>query len=532
MFKNLKTILSKIILFLFLLPVFFIYSAYNELFGFLNFPFVLTNFFAIIVSGIIIYFFIIPFFKKKKKSVLFTYFSLTYFLVFGFLHDSLKNLFPADSFFTTYTFLIPFTFLLFISLFIFLKRTKEKNFSGTFFYLNLLMIALIISEIPNSIRRYQLDKSVHNLIDFRFNAATTYTSGGLTDSLKPDIYFLLFDGMASTKSLQKGLGKDNSDLDSFLRSEGFYIASNASANYNWTIHSLSTTFNMDYLPDFIAPVMNDPKAYFWGTNSILNNSLTRILKKEGYGIYQYQPVSFNNKDWPVPSFFEYMKDFHFFFKTFPGRIYRDIFWNYTTINSNIIKNYQVHVKNKRYEKHRLLVTTADSLVKASCTQAGSPKFVYGHFMIPHDPYVFLRNGQLKKITIDQIGKKEYEPDAYFEQLLYADSMIKETVRNIKSHNKPNTIIIVAGDHGFKDFNKVGVENIFGNLNAFYFPNRNYSLLYDSVSPVNTFRIVLNTYFKANLPLVKDSSIIVSDEKNTIISSKMKQPVHNPSSPNQ
>ncbi|WP_407522150.1 hypothetical protein PDL71_14040 [Lacibacter sp. MH-610] len=264
MFKNLKTILSNNILFLFLLPVFFIYSAYNELFGFLNLPFVLTNFFAIIVSGIIIYFFIIPLLKNKKKSVLFTFFSLTYFLVFGFLHDSLKNIFSTGSFFITYTFLIPFTFLLFISLFIFLKRMKEENFSGTFFYLNLLMIALIISEIPNSIRRYQLDKSVHNLIDFRFNAASAYTSAGLSDSAKPDIYFLLFDGMASTKSLQEGLGKDNSSLDSFLSSEGFYIARNASANYNWTIHSLSTTFNMEYLPDFIAPVMNDPKAYFWG----------------------------------------------------------------------------------------------------------------------------------------------------------------------------------------------------------------------------------------------------------------------------
>ena len=68
---------------------------------------------------------------------------------------------------------------------------------------------------------------------------------------------------------------------------------------------------------------------------------------------------------------------------------------------------------------------------------------------------------------------------------------------------------------------MGSENIFSNLNAFYFPNKDYSRLYDSISPVNTFRVVLNTYFNAQLPLLKDSSIIVTEQKNTIIQSKMK-----------
>jgi len=142
-------------------------------------------------------------------------------------------------------------------------------------------------------------------------------------------------------------------------------------------------------------------------------------------------------------------------------------------------------------------------------------------MIPHDPYVFTRKGELKKITIDQLNKKEYEADAYFEQLLYANTLIEEMVMFIKNNNKPNTIIIVAGDHGFRNFKQMGIENIFSNLNAFYFPNKDYSRLYDSISPVNTFRVVLNTYFNAQLPLLKDSSIIVTEQKNTIIQSKMK-----------
>jgi hypothetical protein len=518
MYKKIKNILSSKAFFLLLLPIFFIYSAYNELFGFLTAGFVMINFCAVLLFTFLIYFIAFSIVKHRTKASILTLLATAYCLLFGYIHDSVKSILPAGSFFASFTFVLPFSLLLIVLLILFLKCQKNKTYADTFFYFNLLITALILSEIPNSIKRYNLDKSVHNLIDFRFAVASSYSASPKIKHSNPDIYFLLFDGMASTKSLREGIGKDNSKLDSFLLQEGFYIAGDAKANYNWTIHSLSTTFNMDYLPDFIAPVMNDPKAYFWGTNSFLSNSLTRILQTEGYQINQFQPISLNNDDWPAHTYFQYMKDQHFFFKTLPGRIYRDIFWNYTSINNKYIKNIQLNVKRKRYKEQQLLVETAASLVKKSCSKDGLPKFVYTHLMIPHDPYIFTRDGKLKEIAL---GKKEDEPEAYFEQLLYANSLIRELVHYIKTNNKENTVIIIAGDHGFRNFKKMGVENVFGNLNAFYFPDQNYTKLYDSITPVNTFRVVLNTYFNANLPLLKDSSIIVSDQKNTIIQSKLK-----------
>lgn len=518
--NKLKTIFQRKAFFLVLLPVFFIYSGYNELFGFLKPTFVAFNLAAIFLFWILVYFITLALLRNKAKASLFTFFTTAYFLLFGFLHDSLKQLLSSGIFFTSFTFLIPISFIAILIFLITLRKKNKETYPSLFLYLNLLMIALIISEIPNSIKRFKLDRSVHNMIDFRMSVASDYQPSNLADSAKPDIYFLVFDAMASTMSMKEKLNKDNSALDSFLLKENFYIANQARANYNWTIHSLSTTFNMMYLPDYIAPVMDDPKAYFWGANSMLNNSLSSILQKEGYTIHQYQPISFNNVDWPLDNYFHYMKDQHFFFKTFPGRIYRDIFWNYTSINNASIKNIQVNVKNGRYERHKRFVDTAFSLVKNSCSKTGNPKFIYGHFMVPHDPYVFKRNGELKKITIDQIGKREFEPDAYFEQVLYADKLIENLVPYIKKNNKPNTVIIVAGDHGFKDFKKIGYST-FNNLNAFYFPDGNYGLLYDSISSINTFRVVMNKYFNSKLPLLKDSGIIVSQMSNTIISSKMK-----------
>lgn len=513
-FQQIKHFFKTRPAFLVLLPLFFIYSGYNELFGFLSVKFVAVNFFCILVCTFIIFILAFLLLRNNKKASVFTFFCCLVCLVFGYLHDSLKH-FSSLHFLTKFTVLLPVLALLFSALFVYLLKRK-KGFAELYLFLNLLFVILLFSEIPNSIKRYRLDKSVHNLIDFRFNAANEYQpSQKIADSLKPDIYFLLFDALPSSKSLLQDLGKNNYQLDSFLLQHGFYVAADAKANYNWTIHSLSSTFNMDYLPAWISPVMNDPKAFFWGSSSILNNSLFSILQKEGYVTKSYQPVSFTNPDWPGNSYFNGLKENHYYYKTLPGRIYRDIFWNYSQINVAFIKEQQMQIIGNRNNEKKKYFDTTKALVKNTCSKKGSPKFIYGHFMLPHEPYTFDSSGRVKTPEQTIVTRKEDDADAFFNQVLFAGKVISELVTYIQQNNKKNTIIIVAGDHGYRtsDGDKSGYT--FKNMNAFYFPDKNYSLLYDSISPVNTFRIILNKYFKAGLPILKDSSILVTQQKETI-----------------
>jgi len=44
-----------------------------------------------------------------------------------------------------------------------------------------------------------------------------------------------------------------------------------------------------------------------------------------------------------------------------------------------------------------------------------------------------------------------------------------------------------------------------NLIAYYFPNNGAGVLYPTITPVNTFRLVLNTYFGQDLTLLPDVS---------------------------
>jgi membrane-anchored protein YejM (alkaline phosphatase superfamily) len=171
--------------------------------------------------------------------------------------------------------------------------------------------------------------------------------------------------------------------------------------------------------------------------------------------------------------------------------------------------------------------TTKALIKNSCTSTGNPKFIYGHFMLPHEPYTFDSTGKVKTAEQTIIKRKEDDAGAYFNQVVYAGKVIKELVSYIQQHNKKNTIIIVEGDHGYRtpEGNKAGYT--FQNLNAIYFPDQKYELLYDSLSPVNTFRIVLNKYFSAQLPLLKDSSTLVTQQNETIRKSEKIQPAHTP-----
>jgi hypothetical protein len=43
------------------------------------------------------------------------------------------------------------------------------------------------------------------------------------------------------------------------------------------------------------------------------------------------------------------------------------------------------------------------------------------------------------------------------------------------------------------------------LNAYYFPDKKYDDLYPGITPVNTFRVVLNLYFARDYELLDDRS---------------------------
>ncbi|NHZ85320.1 MAG: hypothetical protein GWP19_05510 [Planctomycetia bacterium] len=151
-----------------------------------------------------------------------------------------------------------------------------------------------------------------------------------------------------------------------------------------------------------------------------------------------------------------------------------------------------------------------------------PKFVFSHIIAPHPPYLFGKNGEpvpgaSLAINGDLFRKKE----DLLNQLIFTNKQIERIIDEILNKSKIPPIIILQADHGTAStfpldmfFWGVGLggsptgnmlRERFGILNAYYLPSGGNEFLYDSITPVNTFRLVFDYYFNTNCGLLEDRS---------------------------
>jgi Sulfatase len=503
-----KTAVENKPFFLFLLPLFFVINGYNDFFNFFPVKFILVNYFLTSLFVLLVYIISKKSWKDEKKAALFTFLFCCFCILFGFFHDVVKKAFP-NQFFGRYIFILPLSFVLLITFSFFLRR-KRSQFIKAYQYLNLLLVILIAFEVIRTIVLTITYKEGSLLIDSRFTVyKQVQHDKKVPDSLKPDIFFLIFDCMPSSKSLQIGAGFDNTATDSFLTKKKFYIAKDARSNYNLTVLSVTSTLNMEYIQEDEIYKQSGIHMYFRSASSLFENSLIKILSAQGYSIHQYQPLSLiNNDERKGEGPFSQMLYMNYFYRTLPGRLYRDLAWNLTRIQYGFFKKWNQHQYQKKAKSADIDIRLTTQFVKKLCSFSNKPKFAYAHFMLPHPPYFFDSTGKLKPFNSSLLNSEKTEKNNFLAQVKFTNIIIKDLVNSIQLTNRKNTIIIIAGDHGVQ-FNKKEKNLYFHNMNAIYFPDGDYKTLYPDLSPVNTFRLILNKYFNSNLPVLKDSSVWIS-----------------------
>ena len=141
--------------------------------------------------------------------------------------------------------------------------------------------------------------------------------------------------------------------------------------------------------------------------------------------------------------------------------------------------------------------------------SGKPRFVYTHLFIPHNPYYYDRNGRM--YPVEELNEDEqYNQEKYIEYLLYGNKKYLELIDHILTSLKKPTVIIFIGDHGFREFRNDSVDHkyFFMNFSSIYLPDKNYQPFYKGMSNVNLFRVLLNTKFGQDLPMLKDTTFFL------------------------
>jgi hypothetical protein len=152
---------------------------------------------------------------------------------------------------------------------------------------------------------------------------------------------------------------------------------------------------------------------------------------------------------------------------------------------------------------------------------GTPTFTFAHLMISHPPYVF--NSDSSYLPPEEAAKKS-ERDNYVNAIIASNDMVMDLVKELKSNSEVPPIIILQADEGpypdryrasdrtfrWEQATDAEVRQKFGILNAYCLPGVDISALYPTITPVNSFRLVLDLYFGVNLPLLKDYSYAYGD----------------------
>jgi hypothetical protein len=368
---------------------------------------------------------------------------------------------------------------------VFSQHTPQLNF-----VVSLLLISSLIPYINAEIKirgkanqLLQEDRAIIDGVTLDANAA------------RPDIYYIILDGAANPYTLRDYYNYDNFDFIKSLQKLGFFVTLHSHSNYDRTILSLPSSLNMRYI-DFVPHAIGSTKYERFPYLLIQNNNVSELLRRLGYKIVNVASGMLATEH----------------------NSYADI--NLGTGWGTELELPLMHITPITFLEPRFAIlgqllkekrlNSLRQLTKVASMPG--PKFVMVHILCPHAPFCVDENG--KAVPVDSGSTADYyDAIPYRKQLTFIEAQTERYVTELMSITQGKAIIVIQSDHGPASLKKKDkptqdyLKERFRILNAYYLPGKTYaqSGLYDSITPVNSFRVVLNDYFAANLPLLPDRS---------------------------
>jgi hypothetical protein len=319
----------------------------------------------------------------------------------------------------------------------------------------------------------------------------------------PDVYYIILDRYAGSTALAETYEFDNEPFLTALEDRGFRVARHAHANYLKTPFSLVSSLSMEYLDaEALKADAADGKDREPIHHALRDHlAVPTALKELGY---QYIHVS----NWWTPSATNVDADRTF---RYSGQDEFSTVLAQTTLLRAFAE--PDAAPSDPWDWPVLRDHTSYALDRLDEIPAmGGPKFVFAHLLIPHDPYVFNADGSFTgRPQVERLG----QPESYRRQLSYANSRMLGMVDRILAGSGPDAVIMIQADEGpfparyrddewgfdWREATDEELEEKFGILFAMRVPGADLDAagFHDTITPVNTFRVIFNARFGADLP---------------------------------
>ncbi|NCB38573.1 MAG: hypothetical protein EOM80_07375 [Erysipelotrichia bacterium] len=437
--------------------------------------------------------------NKEKASLLVSGFCFMFF-AYGAFYEMLRGMFENDSIRNFWLPIFWFAGWLF-SVFVILKSRQDT--SAATLFLNVLSVVLFLFLSVNIVDSYWRSCQ-HN--SFSAGLADVKTSEAVLKRSLPDIYYIILDGYARNDVLKSLYGYDNRGFIDFLAKSGFRVASESCSNYCQTYLSLASSLNFSYLDHLqreYRDVNNDQPLI----EMIAKNQVFATLKKNGY-----KTIAFSSGYTGT----ELREADIYFSRSMLSREFIDLLLNSTYLSA--MKFSFFDAAETRADVHRERIKDVFNLL-GSFDLPPEPVVLFAHVLCPHPPFVFGPAGEKRRLTerFNYSDGSHWGSDSekyrrqYRDQLVYINSLLQQSIGRLLADTAREKIIILQSDHGpgsglkWQDPDATDLFERMSVFYAVYFADADYRYFYDSITPVNTFRIIFNRLFNAELPLLDDKS---------------------------
>jgi hypothetical protein len=377
---------------------------------------------------------------------------------------------------------------------------RRREFSGLTVFLNLVSLTLVlinlVTGVPSLLRSGQSNA-------YAARAARTDAAS------LPDIYYVILDAHARSDVLKDIYNYDNSNFIRWLTENGFHVAAAGRSNYSQTYLSLASSLNLTYLDSVAARVGPESENRSALVRMIGDSRVVKELRQHGYTIASFASgyTGTDLKD----------ADVHF-----APRWALSEFQNVLISTTPLPLILERLFHRSQYDVHRAEVLHALQHLP-DAARLPHPVFVFAHIVSPHPPFVFGPGGEKVNpkgfFTMTEggefgtIDKEEVRRDyiaGYRDQVVFLDGKLEETVGRILRASPQPPVIILQADHGpgsmlnWDDPEPDQLAERFAIFNAYHIPGGD-SLVYDSITPVNTFRLLFNRLFAAGYQYLPDKS---------------------------
>ncbi len=430
-------------------------------------------------------------------------------------------------------YVIPYILIAALIISVFVKSKNEFTLLTKF--LNIISLVLVVGNVGYVImHEVEIQSKLKEVREWQSKDLSSIKLVAQKDN--PDIYYIILDAFGRTEVLKEVYNYDNSEFVKQLEKRGFTVAKSSRSNYQVTILSLPSALNIEYLSTVEKIMGRDSIDNVVLCRLIQRNNVTQALKKIGYRFESmrsgYAPTDYiPDADDNIGSPF--------------GNIFHLAFARGTIIGP--FQRYLDFMGNAARDTRTYALNHPEEFISKP-----SPKFSLIHILIPHPPFLFNEDGN--PIVIDQISLAEaYTKGKYVGQVKFIQNRILAFIDALQKDGRKK-VIIIQGDHGpaIQEKPDAPPSDAFLNerfriLNAYYLPESDLDkgldkansdpstagadtettttsstqslispapadspsergdgrTVYDTITPVNSFRVVFNKYFDAKLPLLED-----------------------------